>query len=67
MTDSIASWSALREAAHCTRCGLAWITVHPSYLLRIRDRDAAAQEYARFVGDLRKAADMASEAAVAGR
>ena len=29
-----------------------WVTVHPSYLLRIEDRDAAALEYARFVDDL---------------
>jgi uracil-DNA glycosylase len=33
--------------------GEAWITVHPSYLLRIEDRVAAAEEYARFVEDLR--------------
>lgn len=30
----------------------AWITVHPSYLLRIEDKAAAAAEYARFVEDL---------------
>jgi uracil-DNA glycosylase len=36
--------------------GEAWITVHPSYLLRIEDRIAAAEEYARFVADLRTAA-----------
>ena len=33
--------------------GEAWITVHPSYLLRIEDRMAAAEEYALFVEDLR--------------
>jgi DNA polymerase len=33
--------------------GEAWITVHPSYLLRIEDRSAAAEHYARFVDDLR--------------
>ena len=33
--------------------GEAWVTVHPSYLLRIEDRVAAAEEYARFVEDLR--------------
>ena len=32
--------------------GEAWITVHPSYLLRIEDKIAAADEYARFVDDL---------------
>ena len=30
-----------------------WITVHPSFLLRIEDPVAAAAEYARFVDDLR--------------
>ena len=29
-----------------------WITVHPSFLLRIEDRDAAAMEFERFVADL---------------
>jgi uracil-DNA glycosylase len=35
--------------------GAAWITIHPSYLLRIEDKGAAAEEYARFVDDLRAA------------
>jgi uracil-DNA glycosylase len=30
----------------------AWITIHPSYLLRIDDQSAADKEYARFVEDL---------------
>jgi uracil-DNA glycosylase len=30
----------------------AFITVHPSYLLRMKDSDAAAAEFARFVADL---------------
>ena len=33
--------------------GEAWITVHPSYLLRLPDPAQAAEEYARFVEDLR--------------
>ena len=33
--------------------GELWITVHPSFLLRIEDPAAAAEEYARFVADLR--------------
>ncbi|UVO54773.1 UdgX family uracil-DNA binding protein [Sphingomonas sp. SUN039] len=33
--------------------GEAWITIHPSYLLRIEDAGAAREEYARFVEDLR--------------
>ena len=36
--------------------GEAWITVHPSYLLRLPDETAREEEYARFVLDLRMAA-----------
>lgn len=36
--------------------GEAWITVHPSFLLRIPEEDRKAQEYAAFVADLRQAA-----------
>lgn len=36
--------------------GEGWITVHPSYLLRIEDKARTAEEYARFVDDLRMAA-----------
>ena len=35
--------------------GTAWITVHPSYLLRLPDKAQAEDEFARFVDDLRKA------------
>jgi uracil-DNA glycosylase len=34
----------------------ALVTVHPSYLLRLPNADARAQEYQRFVGDLKIAA-----------
>jgi uracil-DNA glycosylase len=34
------------------------VTVHPSYLLRIPDQQDKAREYARFVDDLRVAADL---------
>jgi uracil-DNA glycosylase family protein len=34
----------------------AFVTIHPSYLLRIRDDDDKAREYRRFVTDLRNAA-----------
>jgi uracil-DNA glycosylase len=30
-----------------------WVTVHPSFLLRIPEEDRKAEEYARFVADLR--------------
>ena len=36
--------------------GEAWITVHPSYLLRLPDEVARAEEYARFVEELTAAA-----------
>ncbi|CAN5501081.1 UdgX family uracil-DNA binding protein [soil metagenome] len=35
----------------------AWITVHPSYLLRLPDRALAEEEYGKFVEDLRSAAE----------
>ncbi|MDP1027303.1 UdgX family uracil-DNA binding protein [Sphingomonas sp. KR1UV-12] len=35
--------------------GAAWITVHPSYLLRLPDKVQAEEEYARFVEDLKLA------------
>ena len=41
--------------------GAAWITVHPSYLLRLPDKALAAEEFERFVEDLK-----AAQAAVAG-
>ncbi|PZU10658.1 UdgX family uracil-DNA binding protein [Sphingomonas sp.] len=34
--------------------GEGWVTVHPSYLLRIPDKAGADEEYARFVEDLRR-------------
>jgi uracil-DNA glycosylase family protein len=36
----------------------ALVTVHPSYLLRLPDADARAEEYRRFVHDLKIAADL---------
>ena len=35
--------------------GAAWITVHPSFLLRLQDEAQKADEFARFVEDLRTA------------
>jgi DNA polymerase len=35
--------------------GEGWVTVHPSYLLRLPDKAAADREFARFVDDLRQA------------
>jgi probable DNA metabolism protein len=42
--------------------GECWVTIHPSYLLRIDDRGKAAEEYARFVEDLRHAGARAKAA-----
>jgi DNA polymerase len=42
--------SALRGRGHALPEGEAWVTVHPSFLLRVRD-DREAQ-YAKFVADL---------------
>lgn len=38
------------------------VTVHPSYLLRLPDQEAKEREYARFVEDLRIAADVLARA-----
>ena len=42
--------------------GDAWITVHPSYLLRLQDEAQREDEFARFVEDLRAAAAAAAAA-----
>ncbi len=36
----------------------AFVTVHPSFLLRVPDEDAKAREYRGFVADLRKVAEL---------
>jgi len=41
----------------------ALVTVHPSYLLRLPDESAKAQEYRRFVEDLKIAAELLNKAA----
>jgi DNA polymerase len=42
---------AMRGRAHEVAGGEAWVTVHPSFILRVRDN--REEEYARFVDDLR--------------
>lgn len=37
------------------------VTIHPSYLLRMPDRDAAEIEYGRFVADLERAREVAAK------
>ena len=39
--------------------GECWVTVHPSYLLRLPDPDARRTERARFVDDLKRIRDRA--------
>ncbi|NYT41501.1 UdgX family uracil-DNA binding protein [Sphingomonas sp. R-74633] len=38
--------------------GLGWVTIHPSFLLRLPDRSKAEDEFAAFVEDLKGAAKM---------
>ena len=38
-----------------------FVTVHPSYLLRLPDEDAKIREYAAFVADLKRVADLVSK------
>jgi uracil-DNA glycosylase len=40
-----------------------FITVHPSFLLRVPDEDSRTREYRAFLDDLRKAARLAEEIA----
>lgn len=42
--------------------GLGWVTIHPSFLLRMPDRSRADAEFAAFVADLRGAAKAARAA-----
>ncbi|PWG02978.1 UdgX family uracil-DNA binding protein [Sphingosinicella humi] len=42
--------SATRGKPHALEAGETWVTVHPSFLLRVRDN--REEEYARFVEDL---------------
>jgi DNA polymerase len=47
----------MRGQAHRIAEGEAWVTVHPSFLLRVRDN--REEEYARFVDDLRRIGERA--------
>ena len=39
--------------------GEAWVTVHPSFLLRVPDAEKKREEYARFVEDLARIGERA--------
>jgi len=54
--------SGARDRPHALADGgEGWVTVHPSYLLRLQDEDDKRREYARFVDDLRAARERAFE------
>ena len=54
--------SSVRGKAHKLEDGSeAWVTVHPSFLLRVRDDREA--EYAKFVADLRRIGERVKELA----
>ena len=58
MFGKAATISALRGSGHkLPEGGEAWVTVHPSFLLRVRDDKEA--EYARFVEDLARIGERA--------
>jgi uracil-DNA glycosylase family protein len=61
VTGRSASITSMRGRTNRLDDGVALIvTVHPSYLLRMPDRDAAEGEYRRFVADLRLARKVAA-------
>ena len=54
--------SAMRGAAHKLEDGgEGWVTIHPSFLLRIRERDEMATEFKRFVEDLKHVRERVEE------
>jgi uracil-DNA glycosylase len=54
----------MRGQAHQLRDGTAaFVTIHPSFLLRIEDEADKAREYRHFVADLRQAAKMLADQA----
>jgi len=53
---------AMRGAAHPLEDGgEGWVTIHPSFLLRIRERDEMAAEFKRFVEDLKRVRERVEE------
>jgi DNA polymerase len=59
--DRVVTISKMRGQAHQLADGTAaFVTIHPSYLLRIRDEADKQREYRNFVADLRLAMKMIS-------
>jgi len=55
LTGKAVTISRVREAPlTLADGGECWVTVHPSFLLRIPERDRRAEERAKFVGDLKR-------------
>jgi DNA polymerase len=53
---------AMRGAPHPLEDGgEGWVTIHPSFLLRIRERDEMANEFKRFVDDLKRVRERVEE------
>ena len=44
--------------------GEGWVTIHPSFLLRIQERDESAAEFRRFVDDLKRVRERAESLSV---
>ncbi|MDE2577723.1 MAG: UdgX family uracil-DNA binding protein [Hyphomicrobiales bacterium] len=56
-----ASISSLRGSAHALPDATLIATVHPSYLLRLRDEDEKREQWRAFLADLRKAQEALQE------
>ena len=55
LLGKVVTISGARGRAHALEDGgEGWVTIHPSFLLRIQDRGQADEEYARFVEDLKR-------------
>ncbi len=64
MLGKVVTISGARGRPHALADGgEGWVTVHPSYLLRIPERDRAEEEYGRFVADLKAAGERVKELA----
>ena len=64
LTGKSASISSMRGKVHALEDGAQLVaTVHPSYLLRLPDREKAAAERANFIADLVSARELASSLA----
>ena len=54
--------SAMRGVGHTLEDGgEGWVTIHPSFLLRIHEREESAMEFKRFVDDLKRVRERVEE------